>query len=427
MMRWRVALAAAVVAVLSAGTMSSGNARDAALVQTGAASPDAAVPRPAGSSARFPQARPGDVLAVRLGELHPTQGAIGHDQIHYRLGRWQADIRRPTWQADAAQQLAYLQNTVQKRFEEYCQAMGGASLHVPSVVVPGDAAASVRKLAGARLDDPGSFACKQAPGSLADDLKTVVIGWDGNLYLTDGHHTMSALHDVADGGAALPVWVRVAANYRHLGGADAFWQRLADEGRAWLRDGANRPILAQQLPRQLGMARAGAPDGLPDDPYRSLVYFARDIGYDNGGLPDFAEFMWADWLRGQLDLSAYRLGAPATPAQALAEAGLTKRLLPDGSRDSYPAAVRDAALLMGRLAPDAPVAAGHTASGLGQIVFQQGMAASAQVRRARSALSRLSRDDVSPSGAPRSGGRLWYAVNYRECGPMAAGTACWGY
>ena len=36
---------------------------------------------------------------------------------------------------------------------------------------------------------------------------------------------------------------------------------------------------------------------MQEDRYRSLVYFTRDIAYANGGLPEFAEFLWGDWLR----------------------------------------------------------------------------------------------------------------------------------
>ena len=31
----------------------------------------------------------GDLIDVTLGDLHPTQGAIGYDQIYYKLGRYE--------------------------------------------------------------------------------------------------------------------------------------------------------------------------------------------------------------------------------------------------------------------------------------------------------------------------------------------------
>ena len=72
------------------------------------------------------QAKPGDVIQVRIEELRPTQAAIGYDQIYYKLGRWQGDFERPTWADKPAQQLDYLNRTVGKKFDDYCEDMGGA-------------------------------------------------------------------------------------------------------------------------------------------------------------------------------------------------------------------------------------------------------------------------------------------------------------
>ena len=60
-------------------------------------------------------------------ELHPTQAAIGYDQIYYKLGRWQGDFNRPTWAADATKQLDYLNRTVGKKFSDYCEDMGATT------------------------------------------------------------------------------------------------------------------------------------------------------------------------------------------------------------------------------------------------------------------------------------------------------------
>ena len=128
----------------------------------------------------------------------------------------------------------------------------------------------------------------------------MVVGWDGKLYLTDGHHSFSALREIFDGGPKLPVWVKVDANYSDMADAKAFWQRLVDERKAWLRDGDNQPVTVDQLPKRLGLASAGEAGGMQEDRYRSLVYFTRDIAYANGGLPEFAEFLWGDWLRRQV-------------------------------------------------------------------------------------------------------------------------------
>lgn len=40
---------------------------------------------------------------------------------------------------------------------------------------------------------------------------------------------------------------------------------------------------------------------MQNDPYRSLVYFTRDIGYSQvTGAPDFTEFLWEDWFNKQI-------------------------------------------------------------------------------------------------------------------------------
>lgn len=207
----------------------------------------------------------------------------------------------------------------------------------------------------ARLNAPESFACEEAFGTHADVLKTAVVGWDGDLYLTDGHHTFSALRGIADGGPELPVWVKVAANYSDVPTREAFWQRMIDERKAWLRDGDDRPITTDQLPSRVGMASDEEPGGMQEDAYRSLVYFTRDIGYASGGLPEFAEFQWASLLRariaaGQLaPLSGYKTAAPAPLAAILAVSTLKADLSRAGATDSYAAAVREASLVMGAL------------------------------------------------------------------------------
>ena len=166
---------------------------------------------------------------MRIEELRPTQAAIGYDQIFYKLGRWQGDFERATWAADPALQLDYLNRTVGKKFDDYCEDMGGTKR--------AQEFQSIVEARAARLDQPDTFTCLDAPGTHAANLKTVVVGWDGNLYLTDGHHTFSSLREIFDGGATLPVWVKVDANYSDLATAAAFWQRMVDERRAWLRDG----------------------------------------------------------------------------------------------------------------------------------------------------------------------------------------------
>ncbi len=371
------------------------------------------------------QTKPGDVIQVRIEELQPTQAAIGYDQIYYKLGRWQGDFDRATWAADPVLQLDYLNRTVGKKFDDYCEDVGGAER--------AQEFQSIAEARAARLDQPNTFTCLDAPGTNTANLKTVVVGWDGNLYLTDGHHTFSSLREIPDGGPKLPVWVKVDANYSDLTTAAAFWQRLVDERRAWLRDGQNQPITVDQLPTRVGLPSAQEPGGMQEDRYRSLVYFTRDIAYSNGNLPEFAEFLWGDWLRrqataGQLPgLDQYKMQAPATPAAILAVSTLNKDILPTGANDSYAAAVRDASLKMSALNDTDIVFEDRDAASLGRIALEPNAASGSDTKTARDTLEELPRDDVKTSDSkPRGAGKLWFAVNYRTCGKPAAGT-CWGW
>ena len=261
------------------------------------------------------------LLQVTLDELHPTQPAIGYDQVYYKLGRYRAD--------DAA-----MASTAQpKKFGDWCEANG-----------QNDVLAQSASVAGATLlAPPPSFKCERDVGAKPKDMKTVVIGPQGKVYLTDGHHTFSALHD-ADGGnnGQLMVWVKVTDNLSALS-ESAFWQRMQAMHKVWLKDGANRGIAPGALPQHVGLASLG------NDPYRALVYFSRDVGYavpkkgaDN---PEFLEFYWADWLRNKpvLNLASYDLNQAA----------------------SYTAAIKKGSLAMTALKPDEVVSGGKQAQALG--------------------------------------------------------------
>ena len=82
------------------------------------------------------KAKPGDVIKVRIEELNPTQAAIGYDQIYYKLGRWQGDFARPTWAGDTANQIDYLNRTVGKKFDDYCEDTGAGKRAQPSPALP---------------------------------------------------------------------------------------------------------------------------------------------------------------------------------------------------------------------------------------------------------------------------------------------------
>ena len=232
-------------------------------------------------------------IEVALDELLPTQPAVGYDQIYYKLGRY------------GAEDLIMEKTNKPKKFAELCEANG-----------QDDVVTKTANVSGATLiKPPATFACKAPVGTKPGDMKTVVVGPGGKLYLTDGHHTFSAFWD-ADGGVnhQLKVWVKLTDNLSKLNEVD-FWTRMKSSKKVWLKDGANRAIVTGQLPQHIGLA------SLANDPYRALVYFTRDAGYI---VPDasteFLEFYWGDWLRGKLDLSTYDLTNSASYSAAILKA-----------------------------------------------------------------------------------------------------------
>lgn len=256
----------------------------------------------------YRNAKPGDLLQVRLEQLHPTQAVVGYDQIYYKLGRFSKEPN--------------------KRFDEYCEANGqGESRAVPK---------------GANLHQPDSFSCQGAVAANSSEMKTVVVGPEGQLYLTDGHHTFTTLWEQPGGGAQLQMWVKVTDNFSDSADLTRFWQRMQAARKVWLKDGQGQAISPEQIPAQLGLAN------LQDDPYRALVYFTREVAYDkprSGDVaPEFLEFYWGNWLRGQLKLSEYDLR----------------------DKGDYRDAIGAAANLMVALAADSPVGdSGFTARELG--------------------------------------------------------------
>lgn len=168
---------------------------------------------------------------------------------------------------------------INNKFNDWCEANGQL----------GVAAAK----SDAKLSDPASFTCKLAVGQETaeskDPMKTVVIGPGGKAYLTDGHHTLTSFLETPDGGVNLHVRLRVLDNLSGLSDTE-FWDTMQAKGWVWLKDVAGNAITVDQLPKSLGLA------SFADDNYRSMMYFARDIGYTVGDLP-FQEFYWGQWMR----------------------------------------------------------------------------------------------------------------------------------
>ncbi|MEW6037015.1 MAG: ParB/Srx family N-terminal domain-containing protein [Pseudomonadota bacterium] len=270
------------------------------------------------ASAQIPylDAKAGDLVDVKLGELYPTQAVLGLFEVYYKLGRYQAG-----------------KDKINKRFDDWCEANGQEKAETAD--------------ANSRLDDPASFTCAVALGSetaaTIDPMKTVVIGPRGKLYLVDGHHTFTSFMESPDGGANMHVRARVLANLSKLN-ERSFWKTMKASGWVWLRDEDNRPIPVGKLPKRLGLAN------FKNDDYRAVVYFTRDVAYaQRPNNANYQEFYWGAWLRTNpdFDLKAFNLT----------------------DFDGYVGAVKKAAELMSDLAGTDPVSTGYTAAALGRIDF----------------------------------------------------------
>jgi hypothetical protein len=217
-------------------------------------------------------ARTDDLLEVSVGEVLPTQPSLGYHEVFYKLGRYTVG-----------------KDSVNKKFSDWCEANGQ------------EAASAAQP--GATLSNPASFTCTIAKGSETAAsialMKTGVIGPKGKVYLTDGHHTLTSFLELE--GPGVKVRVRLLGNLSTLDEA-AFWTQMQANKWTWLRDADDAVITPAQLPTSLGLSSFG------NDPYRGVLYFARDIGYSQDAIP-FQEFYWGRWLRSHptIKLSDYNL------------------------------------------------------------------------------------------------------------------------
>ncbi|KYN80407.1 hypothetical protein ATY36_19290 [Vibrio cidicii] len=210
----------------------------------------------------------GDVIELELGQLKPTQSSIGYDQIFYKLGRYHRDPKA--------------------MFDELCESNGQKGVkHYTDVSLP---------------NDNQSYQCKDEIGAHKDKMKTVVIGPDGQYFLTDGHHTFNVFYQMPNGGEKLRVNVLIDKDYRQWTDWPTFWGKMVAHGDAWLFDEQDRPIDYNQLPTKLGISN------FSDDQYRSLVYFVKGVAWykPTQAIP-FLEFYWARELRSLMEGSQFDL------------------------------------------------------------------------------------------------------------------------
>ncbi|WNL40259.1 ParB/Srx family N-terminal domain-containing protein [Halomonas sp. PAMB 3264] len=247
------------------------------------------------------------IETVTLGELRPTQPALGYRQMDYKQGRFAQDR--------------------EKLFDEYCETAGQSEI--------------ARFDDASTLEDLASFDCVDAPGSHPEDMKTAVIAPGGEFYLTDGHHTFSNFITLQGDAFRMPVLI--TDDYSDLADRQTFWNTLQAERQVWL-ESPSGPITVDELPKRLGRAHQ------VDDAYRSLVYFTRGVGYDKPETPPpFLEFYWGQWLEERMALANFDLESLDGYAEAVEHAA---RLMVNAPADTVIAETASGPLTaeqMGRL------------------------------------------------------------------------------
>jgi hypothetical protein len=219
-------------------------------------------------------------MAIRIGDAHPTQPAIGYDQVYYKQARYRNVAIAKEWK---------------KEFGDFCEAAGLTDADNNFVN------------AQSELKNPATFACTGNVNALdTSAMKSAVVGPRGVLYLTDGHHTLTSFWEAPNGGGPdVKVPVVMKGNFMDQNNA-TFWRGMRANKTVWLKLPDGRAITPAELPQQLGLS-----NGLQDDPYRALLYFTRDVGYKQPkDSTEFLEFYWSEWLQAapqSLKLSDYRL------------------------------------------------------------------------------------------------------------------------
>lgn len=147
---------------------------------------------------------------------------------------------------------------------------------------------------------------------LLTDIEPVVIGPGGQLYLTDGHHTFTALENSAYGASNPTVYVNVIANFSNLTTQEFWAQMQADDLLLPLNDG-----VAQTVNTATGSPIPPSLTGLTPDVYRGLEYSilknknsklfpssSNIAGVTGSSIPGldkitglYGDFIWADAYR----------------------------------------------------------------------------------------------------------------------------------
>ena len=275
----------------------------------------------------------GDIIELKLNQIKACQPAIGKDQVLYKVGRFDGVNWVPEGDKPVAGRTF---SDDEKLFDDVAYANGQKKDD-----------ALVYRLSNSAPGDPDSYLVIDedrqiiAPGAVPDAMKTIVIGPDGNNYLTDGHHTVNTFSTIKRGGTNhFSLNFLVEANRSQLkdrnnngSSMDEFWKGMANEGNAWLKvlrnnkpgyrylkgvSGSDKRYKVKsidldsfedQLPKKM------TPNAFRNDPYRAIMNFTRGIAWDSPketkaeGLP-FLEFYWSEEIQsaiseGEKDLDVH--------------------------------------------------------------------------------------------------------------------------
>lgn len=139
---------------------------------------------------------------------------------------------------------------------------------------------------------------------LGQHMIPALLGPGGKPWIVDNHHLARALHDEG----VEKVLIRIVADLRKLTKRSF---RTFIDNRGWVHpydaEGRRRPLSA--IPRHVA--------DLADDPYRSLAGALRRAGGYAKVDTLYAEFLWADYLRGEIALKTVTGDFAAALEQAM--------------------------------------------------------------------------------------------------------------
>jgi hypothetical protein len=123
-----------------------------------------------------------------------------------------------------------------------------------------------------------------------------ILGPKGKVYIVDHHHLGLAL--LEEGVGSVPVLVQRDFSWLE---PDVFWRTMEFSRWAHPYDAHGQRMAYETFPSSLS--------SLTDDPYRTLAARVRVAGGCAKDATPYAEFLWADFFRGQLKLSGGKVTA----------------------------------------------------------------------------------------------------------------------